>query len=212
MLMGTVYGVGFEGRHAHSIEGRHVVGVASNNHRLLVNANGVERLVSIKCVAANRNSQSYHAVLCCVALCGPQVLKKGDVLMEFDGVPIANDGTVPFRARERIFFTAFTTLKPTGSTARVKVRDFFGQDCMEHVMEQNCGVDGVYCNHHTQAHRQHRARQGRGRRQDVGWLKVLGPQLRSASALFVHWLMLGCVLCLLHAGFAAQSTLLFNAP
>jgi hypothetical protein len=41
--------------------------------------------------------------------------------MEFDGVPIANDGTVPFRARERIFFTAFTTLKPTGSTARVKV-------------------------------------------------------------------------------------------
>lgn len=59
--------------------------------------------------------------LCCAALCTPQVLKKGDVLMEFDGVPIANDGTVPFRARERIFFTAFTTLKPTGSTARVKV-------------------------------------------------------------------------------------------
>jgi hypothetical protein len=50
------------------------------------------------------------------------VLRKGDVLMEFDGIPIANDGTVPFRARERIFFTAFTTLKPTGSTARVKVR------------------------------------------------------------------------------------------
>lgn len=51
-----------------------------------------------------------------------QVLRKGDVLMEFDGTPIANDGTVPFRARERIFFTALTTLKPTGSTARVKVR------------------------------------------------------------------------------------------
>jgi len=51
-----------------------------------------------------------------------QVLRKGDVLMEFDGIPIANDGTVSFRARERIFFTALTTLKPTGSTARVKVR------------------------------------------------------------------------------------------
>jgi hypothetical protein len=50
-----------------------------------------------------------------------QVLRKGDVLMEFDGVPIANDGTVHFRARERIFFTSLITLKPTGSTARVKV-------------------------------------------------------------------------------------------
>lgn len=50
-----------------------------------------------------------------------QVLQKGDVLMEFDGVPIANDGTVHFRARERIFFTSLITLKPTGSTAHVKV-------------------------------------------------------------------------------------------
>jgi len=50
-----------------------------------------------------------------------QVLKKGDVLMEFDGVVIANDGTVHFRARERIFFTSLITLKPTGSTAHVKV-------------------------------------------------------------------------------------------
>lgn len=69
-----------------------------------------------------RLSLSLHV---CVLLLTPpprQVLRKGDVLMEFDGVPIANDGTVPFRARERIFFTAFTTLKPTGSTARVKVR------------------------------------------------------------------------------------------
>ncbi|WIA37685.1 hypothetical protein OEZ86_014578 [Tetradesmus obliquus] len=50
-----------------------------------------------------------------------QVLRKGDVLMEFDGVAIANDGTVHFRARERIFFTSLITQKPTGSTARVKV-------------------------------------------------------------------------------------------
>jgi len=50
-----------------------------------------------------------------------QVLRKGDVLLEFDGVPIANDGTVHFRQRERIFFTSLITMKPTGGTAHVKV-------------------------------------------------------------------------------------------
>lgn len=69
-----------------------------------------------------------------------QVLRKGDVLMEFDGVPIANDGTVPFRARERIFFTAFTTLKPTGSTARVKVS---GRACKSAGWVQGFGVTGI---------------------------------------------------------------------
>jgi hypothetical protein len=49
------------------------------------------------------------------------LLKPGDVLLSFDGVPLANDGSVPFRARERIFFTSLVTLKPTGSTARVEV-------------------------------------------------------------------------------------------
>jgi hypothetical protein len=49
------------------------------------------------------------------------VLRKGDVLLEFDGVPIANDGTVHFRQRERIFFTTLVTLKPTGSPAHLKV-------------------------------------------------------------------------------------------
>ncbi len=32
-----------------------------------------------------------------VALISPQVIKKGDVLLEFDGVPIANDGSVHLR-------------------------------------------------------------------------------------------------------------------
>jgi hypothetical protein len=49
------------------------------------------------------------------------LLKPGDVLLSFDGVPLANDGSVPFRARERIFFTSLVTLKPTGSTARLEV-------------------------------------------------------------------------------------------
>lgn len=77
-------------------------------------------------VVALCRSPSFSELACLCAVAHPppprQVLRKGDVLMEFDGVPIANDGTVPFRARERVFFTAFTTLKPTGSTARVKVR------------------------------------------------------------------------------------------
>eukprot|EP00850_Spirogloea_muscicola_P009186 SM000051S17546 [mRNA] locus=s51:220822:226189:+ [translate_table: standard] len=32
------------------------------------------------------------------------VLQQGDVIMSFDGIPVANDGTVPFRAGERISF------------------------------------------------------------------------------------------------------------
>ncbi|GIM10261.1 hypothetical protein Vretimale_14052 [Volvox reticuliferus] len=50
-----------------------------------------------------------------------KVLKPGDVLLEFDGVPIANDGTVHLRQRERIYFSYLITLKPTGATAKVKV-------------------------------------------------------------------------------------------
>ena len=45
----------------------------------------------------------------------------GDVLLAFDGVVIANDGTVHFRDRERIFFTYLITLKPTGSSAALRV-------------------------------------------------------------------------------------------
>ncbi|GLI61623.1 hypothetical protein VaNZ11_004041 [Volvox africanus] len=50
-----------------------------------------------------------------------KVLKPGDVLLEFDGVRIANDGTVHLRQRERIYFSYLITLKPTGATAKVKV-------------------------------------------------------------------------------------------
>jgi len=49
------------------------------------------------------------------------LLRPGDVLLSFDGVPLANDGSVPFRARERVFFTSLVTSKPTGSSARVEV-------------------------------------------------------------------------------------------
>ncbi|PNW88079.1 hypothetical protein CHLRE_01g013300v5 [Chlamydomonas reinhardtii] len=50
-----------------------------------------------------------------------KVLKPGDVLLEFDGVRIANDGTVHLRQRERIYFSYLITLKPTAGTAKLKV-------------------------------------------------------------------------------------------
>ncbi len=46
------------------------------------------------------------------------MLRKNDVLLEFAGVPIANDGTVHFRHRERIYFSYLITLMPTGERGR----------------------------------------------------------------------------------------------
>jgi len=50
-----------------------------------------------------------------------QVIQKGDVLLEFAGVPIANDGTVHLRHRERIYFSYLITLKASGSAAPLKL-------------------------------------------------------------------------------------------
>ncbi|MBA0876262.1 hypothetical protein Goshw_011748 [Gossypium schwendimanii] len=49
------------------------------------------------------------------------VLKTDDIILEFDGVPIANDGTVPFRNRERITFDHLVSMKKPNETALVKV-------------------------------------------------------------------------------------------
>jgi hypothetical protein len=43
-----------------------------------------------------------------------KVLKPDDVLLAFDGVEIANDGTVPFRTGERIAFSYLVTNKVGG--------------------------------------------------------------------------------------------------
>ncbi|GJP31178.1 hypothetical protein CLOM_g9838 [Closterium sp. NIES-68] len=48
-------------------------------------------------------------------------LKNDDVLTAFDGVPIANDGSIMFRKRERLPFDYLVSLKPVGETARVSV-------------------------------------------------------------------------------------------
>ncbi|CAD5192740.1 unnamed protein product [Musa acuminata subsp. malaccensis] len=45
------------------------------------------------------------------------VLKKDDIILAFDGVPIANDGSVPFRNRERITFDHLVSMKKPGETA-----------------------------------------------------------------------------------------------
>lgn len=48
-------------------------------------------------------------------------LKKDDILLALDGIPIANDGTVPFRNRERITVDHLVSMKKPNDTAEVKV-------------------------------------------------------------------------------------------
>ncbi|KAL5079935.1 hypothetical protein RYX36_008356 [Vicia faba] len=50
-----------------------------------------------------------------------KVLKKDDIILSFDGVSIANDGTVPFRNRERITFDHLVSMKKLNEKAVVKV-------------------------------------------------------------------------------------------
>ncbi|XP_020597121.1 protease Do-like 9 [Phalaenopsis equestris] len=50
-----------------------------------------------------------------------EFLKPSDILLSFDGVDIANDGTVPFRHGERIGFSYLVSQKYTGETALIKV-------------------------------------------------------------------------------------------
>ncbi|KAJ8466287.1 hypothetical protein OPV22_028839 [Ensete ventricosum] len=58
-----------------------------------------------------------------------KVLKKDDIVLAFDGVPIANDGSVPFRNRERITFDHLVTMKKPGETSILSVlRDGIEQE------------------------------------------------------------------------------------
>ncbi|XP_068641675.1 protease Do-like 9 [Aristolochia californica] len=50
-----------------------------------------------------------------------QFLKPSDIILSFDGIDIANDGTVPFRHGERIGFSYLVSQKYTGENAVVKV-------------------------------------------------------------------------------------------
>ncbi|CAI0455863.1 unnamed protein product [Linum tenue] len=50
-----------------------------------------------------------------------EVLKLSDILLSFDVVKIANDGTIPFRDGERIGFSYLVSQKYTGDKALVKV-------------------------------------------------------------------------------------------
>ncbi|ERN20201.1 protease Do-like 10, mitochondrial [Amborella trichopoda] len=50
-----------------------------------------------------------------------RVLKKDDIMLAFDGVPIANDGTVPFRNRERITFEHLVSMKKANETSKIRV-------------------------------------------------------------------------------------------
>lgn len=48
-------------------------------------------------------------------------LKTGDVLQNFDGVAVASDGTVPFRAGERISFSHLVSKKFVGENAEIEI-------------------------------------------------------------------------------------------
>ncbi|KAL3721312.1 hypothetical protein ACJRO7_033757 [Eucalyptus globulus] len=48
-------------------------------------------------------------------------LKKDDIILEFDGVPVANDGTVTFWHRERIDFDQLASMKKPNEVALIKV-------------------------------------------------------------------------------------------
>ncbi|KAK8918261.1 Protease Do-like 9 [Platanthera zijinensis] len=50
-----------------------------------------------------------------------EFLKLSDIILSFDGVDIANDGTVPFRHGERIGFSYLVSQKYTGENAIIKV-------------------------------------------------------------------------------------------
>ncbi|KAI6698383.1 hypothetical protein NL676_018502 [Syzygium grande] len=50
-----------------------------------------------------------------------RILKKDDIILAFDGVPVANDGTIPFRNRERIAFDHLASMKKPNETALIKV-------------------------------------------------------------------------------------------
>ncbi|XP_002866059.2 protease Do-like 4, mitochondrial isoform X2 [Arabidopsis lyrata subsp. lyrata] len=49
------------------------------------------------------------------------ILKKDDVILAIDGVPIGNDETIPFRKKERINFEHLVTIKKSGETVLLKV-------------------------------------------------------------------------------------------
>ena len=59
-----------------------------------------------------------------------RIFKPRDVLLSFDGVPIGDDGTVPFRTGERISFHYLVSEKYTGEKARVTfLRDGKVKEC-----------------------------------------------------------------------------------
>ncbi len=60
-----------------------------------------------------------------------KALHKGDVLLSFDGVDIASDGTVPFRSGERISFSYLVSLKFTGDQVkRVPIASYHPDNIM----------------------------------------------------------------------------------
>jgi len=49
------------------------------------------------------------------------IIKEGDVILEIEGMPVANDGTVPFEGNDRIDATYLLIRKQVGERLRIKV-------------------------------------------------------------------------------------------
>lgn len=68
-------------------------------------------------------------------------LLAGDVLMKFDGIQLANDGTVPFRTDERISFSYLVAQKYVGDNAAVTIlrnKETHILDIKQEIISFNC--------------------------------------------------------------------------
>ncbi|CAK9215692.1 unnamed protein product [Sphagnum jensenii] len=65
-------------------------------------------------------------------------LQSSDILLSFDSIDVANDGTVPFRHGERIGFSYLVSQKYTGESARVRIlRESKIKECDIHLANHN---------------------------------------------------------------------------
>ncbi|MBI5244793.1 MAG: trypsin-like peptidase domain-containing protein [Elusimicrobia bacterium] len=50
-----------------------------------------------------------------------EVLREGDVLLSLGGIPVANDGTIPFRKNERVDMSHAVSMRRVGETLKVSI-------------------------------------------------------------------------------------------
>jgi S1-C subfamily serine protease len=86
------------------------------NTQMLDNANAARQFFNMK-----KSQTGLLTVFVDTVSDASSYVKKDDIILAIDGVPIANDGTVPFRNRERISFDYLLTNKYVGDSCDVTV-------------------------------------------------------------------------------------------